>query len=586
MEKTIIIHLNQTVFHIEEEAYGKLQNYLSSIRKHFSKSGDADEIVTDIEASAALHFSEIINAKKQVITLADVNTLIESMGTVDDIAGENEDKNERSEKIDTGVSPTKKLFRDSDNKILGGVASGLAAYFGFDPIVLRLIFVACLILLPHIGGTVFILYLVMWFIIPEAKTNTDKMMMKGEPINLSNLENAISEKAENLSSKSGIAKILRFPLEVIGRTVNVFFGLLAKIIPVVVMVIGLGIIIATALGIAGITSVLVGIFTNPAAFQLASTLPGIIFPLAVAAIFVAAVIPLVFVMLLGVSLMKRKSAFSLMSGLTMLFVWIASLVIITALAVNVLPYYQGQLSAFINNIENHENFDDSTPIDTANVKEINLNSFKNIKVSGIREIKVLNSDKYYAVVTGRNDLAEKTRYQVIGNTLFIDQNDPQRICLTCHTVQRPISVTVYLPQLDSINIIGRINTDLTGINGGKLTVESMGNSDIKLSGFNDELNLKTVGDSLVDASGLQSNSVSIKATGNSSISVNAVSNLNIYSVGNASIKYIGNPAVIQNLIGNTKIEKATVIPKLTVTPTVSSSSAKNLKPAISPLIKQ
>jgi phage shock protein PspC (stress-responsive transcriptional regulator) len=195
MNKTVNINLAGLFFHIDEEAYIKLQNYLESIKRSFTDSQGRSEIVSDIEARIAELFTERVKTSNQVIGLKEVEEVITIMGQpedylVDDDIFEDEPKTHYKKS-----STVKKLFRDTENSYISGVSSGLAHYFGIDAIWVRLIW----ILLVFGFGTGFLVYILLWIFVPEAKTTTDKLHMTGEPVTISNIEKKIRDGFENVS---------------------------------------------------------------------------------------------------------------------------------------------------------------------------------------------------------------------------------------------------------------------------------------------------------------------------------------------------------------------------------------------------
>ncbi len=204
MNKTVNINLAGLFFHIDENAYLKLQRYLEAIKQSFTDSQGRTEILADIEARIAELFSEKLINERQVIGLNEVDEIIAIMGQpedylVDDEIFEDHPKNytKRQNK------PTKKLFRDTDNSYVGGVSSGLAHYFDTDPVWIRLIW----LLLVFGFGTGILIYIILWIFIPEAKTTTEKLMMTGEPININNIEKTIKDGFDSVSETvSGVAK--------------------------------------------------------------------------------------------------------------------------------------------------------------------------------------------------------------------------------------------------------------------------------------------------------------------------------------------------------------------------------------------
>ena len=134
MKKTLTVNLGGTVYHIDDDAYRLLDDYLANLKHFFRKQEGAEEIVNDIEIRIAELFAEKVSAGKQVITIADVEEIIARVGKPEDF-GVSDDESEPHKKEQTASSgqgytrttTARRLFRDPDNKLLGGVASGLAA---------------------------------------------------------------------------------------------------------------------------------------------------------------------------------------------------------------------------------------------------------------------------------------------------------------------------------------------------------------------------------------------------------------------------------------------------------------------------
>ncbi|MDF9798317.1 phage shock protein PspC (stress-responsive transcriptional regulator) [Catalinimonas alkaloidigena] len=302
MKKNISINISGIIFHVEEDGYELLKNYLESISRYFSTYEDSKEITDDIESRIAEIFLSKLSNSKQVITREDVEGVIKTMGNVEDFAaaeGMEEDtsykayssaedtKSEAYEetygrkrlyrdterKVLGGVAAgiahyfktdplwirlaflifffadafasfgtitlvtyivlwivlpgndalslnakVKKLFRNPDDKVIGGVSGGIAAYFGSDPTVIRLLFVLSIFL----GGTGLLIYVILWIITPEAKSLTDKMQMKGEPVTLTNIESSIKKNfsVDENGEESLLLKIILFPFRLIAIVIN------------------------------------------------------------------------------------------------------------------------------------------------------------------------------------------------------------------------------------------------------------------------------------------------------------------------------------------------------------------------------
>ena len=208
MNKIFNINLGGYPFAIDEDAYELLSNYLSTIHNHFRQSEGYEEITADIENRLAELFQEQLEGRP-IVTRHDVEEAIAVMGRPEDFGAEplegEEAPSESKERVGrkgggekTRIKTGKRLFRHPDDQVLGGVCAGIAAYFGIeDPLWVRLAF----LLITFTGGFGVPLYIILWIIVPEAKTASDRLAMRGEPINVSNIGKIIEEEVEHFSRK-------------------------------------------------------------------------------------------------------------------------------------------------------------------------------------------------------------------------------------------------------------------------------------------------------------------------------------------------------------------------------------------------
>jgi phage shock protein PspC (stress-responsive transcriptional regulator) len=301
MKKIININLSGRVIPIEDSAYEKLQGYIESLRRHFAREEGRDEIINDIESRIAELMNDKIRKGASCVTDADVEEIISSMGRPEDFDGDNteEDNNSQSgqsqqqqqysynentrftrtrlfrdtsDKLIGGVCsglaaymnvdpsivrilfaiitlggfgvgfliyivlwmilPTKdlegftgkRLYRNPDDKVVGGVAGGLAAYFNKETWLIRLIFIGPLALnilfgiigsitwnyhfdvFPNIvfgslNGTLFLIYIVLWMVLPEAKTNYEKMEMRGEKVDVNRIRDNVRQEMDGVKDR-------------------------------------------------------------------------------------------------------------------------------------------------------------------------------------------------------------------------------------------------------------------------------------------------------------------------------------------------------------------------------------------------
>lgn len=200
MKKIEHINLGGSPIAIDIDALEKLESYIKSLRLYFGKSEYAEEIIQDIEVRLAELIEESMENRK-IAELRDIEYCINIMGlpeqfdTTEESSGATSESFSRDKKRDSSHYD-KKLFRNPDDKVIGGVCSGLAAYFNIqDPIWVRLTFVVFTLT----GGAGILLYIIMWIIMPEAKTSIDRLRMQGNPINFHNIEEMVEESIEHIS---------------------------------------------------------------------------------------------------------------------------------------------------------------------------------------------------------------------------------------------------------------------------------------------------------------------------------------------------------------------------------------------------
>lgn len=241
MKKTISINLSGFIFNIDEDAYNKLSQYLTLLKNHFEKEEEGHEIISDIESRIAELFKERITDNKQVITINDVNEIITMLGTpemiIDNDKSESDNKNYENSDDKTNTKDNRKFYRDVDDRVLGGVCSGLGAYFGIDTVIVRI-----LMILLFFGFGPFV-YLILWIVIPPALTTAQKLQMKGEKVNVKNIENSIKEEVnsvkENFKKNKYLdhtTSIIQKILSIIGMVIKVFFKIIAIIIGITIVI--------------------------------------------------------------------------------------------------------------------------------------------------------------------------------------------------------------------------------------------------------------------------------------------------------------------------------------------------------------
>ncbi|GJM60863.1 PspC domain-containing protein [Persicobacter diffluens] len=407
MKKSISISIGGIIFHIEEDGYLILNEYLESIRQHFSAYPDSHEIIDDIENRIAELFFSKLTDNKQAIILEDVEELISTMGSLDDFETiekefgtdrdyfQNEEEQffeepnrlfrDESRKVLGGVlaglaqyfqidplwmrlgflilffgfsfipsvatvlalvylclifimparndfpeqKNEKKIYRDPDQKVLGGVCAGFSAFYGIDITIVRLIFIALIFL----GGTAIFIYAALWVILPEAQTPSQKVKMQGQPITLENIESNIRKRLNNIEGEENIAtKILLFPFRILAELLTVlqsvlgplltfladifrvFLGFITSFTGFVTLVVLL-IIAVASMGWLG-NDIVVGDFPLPTELITTVTSPALV----VTGFFLMA-IPAFYLIILGMIFFFKRSIGNRAFHITMLSLW-------------------------------------------------------------------------------------------------------------------------------------------------------------------------------------------------------------------------------------------------------------------------
>jgi phage shock protein PspC (stress-responsive transcriptional regulator) len=338
MNKTVNINLGGLVFHIDEDAYKKLTHYFEAIKHSLSNTSGQDEIIKDIEIRISELISEKHTSDKQVISLREVEEIISIMGQPEDYRIEG-DEPINAEPIYTNNKITKKLYRDEENAAIGGVLAGLGHYFGIDKAILRVI----LLIMVFAGGTGVVAYIILWIAMPAAKTTSEKLEMRGEPVTISNIEKKVREEIDTLSEKLKSTDFDKMKQEMksngekfknnFGEIIRSVLNIFAKVIGVLMILTSLGVLVVFLIGVLafGTTNfpdfpfhsfVELGNFTDyPVWFF------GLLFYLAVS-------IPSVFVLLLGIKIIAPNSkSIGSIAKYLLLAIWIIAIGILISIGV-------------------------------------------------------------------------------------------------------------------------------------------------------------------------------------------------------------------------------------------------------------
>lgn len=265
MKKNFTVNISGIIFHIDEDAYNKLNKYLENLKRHFSNSEGGDEIIQDIEMRIAEKLNERNDESKKLITIDDISAVIKMMGEPSEFETEEETTSPPPPPPSGYKKRPRRLFRNPDHKVIGGVCGGIGSYFNFDPIWLRIVFIVGF----FVFGSGPLIYIILWIVMPEARTTAEKLEMKGEKVNVSNIEKKIRDEAskigdtfnelKNDAKETFYSAKKKFPQSSIEKILEFFIILLKYAIKAFVIFIGIILII---IGVSIIIGLIAAFFSH------------------------------------------------------------------------------------------------------------------------------------------------------------------------------------------------------------------------------------------------------------------------------------------------------------------------------------
>ena len=334
MNKVFQVNIGGMVFSVDDLAYEKLKNYIDSLRSHFSKTEGREEIISDIESRIGEILKERMRPSREVVNMEDVDYIVSAMGNPEDFSGAEEEQSNSNTYNSSGrqkdypnsgtQSGERRLFRDPDNKRLGGVCSGLSLYFGIsDPIWLRLAFAIAFFTF----GSGLLLYIILWIVIPKARTITDKMQMRGEDVNIHNIKKNFSDGVNDF--KDGVRNFTKSPyVRKVETGGNRFFSFMEEFFYTVGTVFIK--LLSWIMVVAGIFLLVLLILTSFGITHNFSDLPGLISvgdhnQIAVIGLALVFGIPLLAIIVKGIKMIFHLKIRTHLLNMAFLFIWILGL---------------------------------------------------------------------------------------------------------------------------------------------------------------------------------------------------------------------------------------------------------------------
>lgn len=540
MKKALQISIAQSLFTIEEDAYTALNIYLDSIRSHFAKTEGKNEIISDIEARIAEQFTETGHT---IITKEDVDQVIGIMGKVEDFG----DEEAPFSSPQTDKAPQKKLYRSTDDVIVGGVCAGLAAYLGIEVVWVRIIF---LILLFFTGFGVG-LYLVFWILVPEARTASQKLEMTGNPVNLESLSENVKDKVNTFTkeNRSRIEQILAIPFDFLKRITPLFW-------PVVCVITGCLLTIGAILGIIGMSLAVPFFHYLPnrlTDFPIAEIFPGAMGYILLSSVYIVCFIPILLILILGISILKRKNILQFKVGVVLFIIWIVALVTAGGNTLKSYLNYNdviGRLPeyAFLN--------EEQIPLTNKDIHQLTVTSGLHVNIFQGNETKL--------TFMGRRKELNRLSIDSQESNLSLGIKNYTRQCIFCD--REPFTLMLTVPSLDQIRAYDGSHVE-TGeftlttpfsidlgqgadssliIHTPEINASLKNGAFLNLSGTASGSTLSAEYGSSLQADNFKTNSAKVLTEFGSSATINASEELNATAENDSIIIYTGNPNMNRN----------------------------------------
>lgn len=560
MKKAFQISIAKTLFTIEEDAYIRLEGYLSAIKSHFKNTEGQAEILSDIENRIA---EQLLESKEKVITLLAVEKVLEVMGKVEDF-------DEGTAKSESQPGQSKKFYRDGEDALIAGVCSGLGAYLNIDPVWVRLAFIG----FTFLTGFGILLYIVLWLIVPEAKTKSQRLEMRGEPVTLETLSEklaeTVDERVEEIKNnkenwKSGLRGLIALPFRLVGKVVR---GLAKGLGPVLRILIG---VIFTLVSLLALVSVMVasGLFVSADilisdGIPLQAILPSNVHVLILAGLALSLTIPFFFILLSGLSILKKKNLISASLGSGLLGVWFVSLLV------------SGFGAAQVAN--NYERLAAMAPAYQSQTISLPLSGpFENLRIENGLSVRLNKEATTTLSVNGKLRDIERVEAKVEDGTLIIGRRfvDAEGFCLFCFTGNPEVVLSV--PALQSVLIehgsslsqsedggyFESDQFDLEVRHGAfaslllktrDLKVRLSNGSNLSLEGTSENLEASIEHGSSLEARDFEAANAKVTASNGSRAEVAASTTLEALSEHGSEIIYYGDPEVTKKETGGSRVE--------------------------------
>jgi phage shock protein PspC (stress-responsive transcriptional regulator) len=602
MKSTVKVSISGIAFNLDNDAYSCLKSYLDRMETLFSGKEGGREIIEDIEVRIAELLSARIQSPAQIITLATVSEVIGTVGSADDIAGGEETAAFAQEHFRAQEPDRKRLFRDIDHRVIGGVCSGLGNYFGIDRVFVRLAFAIAAAFfifwqeyhLPSFfrmaASSLILLYIILLIVMPAARTMKEKMAMRKEPISpappLRNEERMYAKAAH----EGDFGRVL-------GKIIVIFCRIVAGFALAIVAFVALTLLVALPVGLITGNAV-VGGWGVPEIADYLRASTSIPLWVVITLLMLLVCLPLLgLIYLLSKVLFKFKTKIRM--GLVLFIVWLVALFSLAGIGICVAA----------------ENPDFPRDITTENSRDTlsekrMLEPFKSLSVSGNFEVTAIPADSNYMVIHAAENYLPHIRTETNNGRLKIywdkfrmrrwtrphiylyctDWKNVEELRLsgatkfTCTDTLKAKTFFAGISGASAIAIVvdnGRTKLDVNGaskidvagrtgdfiadvsgaskitadMTAGKVALELSGASNLSLSGTAAHADFKITGASKTNAAGFAADTVIVRLSGSSKLSIHANKYLDVHASGASLIEYAGEPVTDINTSGAAKIRR-------------------------------
>lgn len=553
MKKTLTVNLNNIVFHIDDDAYDMLQTYLSEIAEHFMSEDERKEIMNDIEARIAELFTEKLQKNKNVVNLTDVQEIIEIMGKPSQYAGDEEET--EKPKQDKNQQKTRRYYRDPENAVLGGVAAGLAAYFGWDVTLVRVV-IAIFALIT--SGVAIPIYIIVWLVAPQALTASQRLEMQGEDVTVESIKtelNNVKNYMESEKFKESATSIGERMMDIFKLFFKVVFGFVGAVLGIVGVVL-IGALIMLLFFLIFEPTVING-FAPDIVTNCSVITPEKMVMLIISLILVVGC-PIFLLIYWAIRIVSGRQNSSQTASWVVLILWLAGLFMFYSVGANTFIRLQ--------NTEGHRFSFNWTDNDSPLVDEVrNCEPFNSVDVSGNIELILTQDSVQQVTISSPSDYLPKVITKVENGTLKIYS---EQIFLN-RTIKVNISSNSLIgleasgaTKIETINqlVAPEFTVELTGASKadmdlnvlGDFNVQIKGASKMDLKGTCESFKVKGSGASKINAKDLIAKNVDINVSGANHSNVYASDNITIDASGASEIVYSGNPKNVKqsNHIGS------------------------------------